>query len=797
MDGRQPDQASLSLVIPAFNEADGIARAVAEAVAALARFTPTYEVLVVDDGSTDGTAAAVEELARQHKCVRLLRHDRNRGYGAALRTGFEAARHDFIAFTDADCQFDLADLQPLLTLAVDCGVAVGRRENRKDSARRRFFSWGYNRLVRVLLGTGVNDCDCALKVFRRDVLEKLLPTTPGFFVNTEMLSRARQLEIRPAERAVLHRPRLQGVSKVSLADIPRTLATLIPFWWSQVLFPAPAVRADHVSSEKKNRPAWEFWIVLATACLVFFSRSHLPLQEPEESRYAEIPRQMLATGSFAVPVLHGQPYYDKPPLLYWLVMASYKTFGVRDWAARLVMSLAGLCTTLIVYFWGSRAFNRRTGLTAALVLCLGARFVYLERLVTMNGLLALWTTAALAAAYFAVANGRLRRGCWMLAAACCALGLLTKGPVALVLFAGPLLIWPWLDPRIARPGLRDWTLFAGLIGAVAGPWFLVASLEDPEFVSYFFWKHHVVRYLAPFDHAKPPWYYASDLLLGLLPGSILLGPLCSLLLQRSGPDARRRAAGLGFVLLAAVWCFAFFSMAGSKRAGYILPLLPLLALACGVTLDLLLGSIRLPEVNRCGNLGRQLTQALWVAAGCCCIVAVKMELLAVVPGLVLLIIALFALACGQSMLRKLTPAGSWAASGMTMLVLLLASAQLILPAYAKRYAMRNQIRGQLTAGTDPSVPVICYPRCWDSVSFYLARDDVRVYTRDQRSRLFADLKAEPRTLAFIKSGISFTEFLGSLPRSLEFVEQGRRGEVAVGWVRPKLTPPENLLAKSP
>ncbi len=231
----------------------------------------------------------------------------------ALRTGFEAARHEYIAFTDADCQFDLADLEPLLTLAGDCGIAVGRRENRKDCARRRFFSWGYNRLVRFLLGTGVNDCDCALKVFRRDVLEKLMPTTPGFFVNTEMLSRACQLEIKPAERPVLHRPRLQGVSKVSLADIPRTLATLIPFWWSQVLFPAAATRAEQTRSEKQNRPAWEFWIVLATACLVFFSRSHLPLQEPEESRYAEIPRQMLATGSFAVPVLHGQPYYDKPP----------------------------------------------------------------------------------------------------------------------------------------------------------------------------------------------------------------------------------------------------------------------------------------------------------------------------------------------------------------------------------------------------------------------------------------------------------------------------------------------------
>ena len=227
MDGRRSANASLSLVIPAFNEGPGIGRAVAEAVTALARFTQSYEVLVVDDGSTDDTAALVAELARENGRIRLLRHTENQGYGAALRTGFEAARHDYIGFTDADCQFDLADLEPLLELANENGIAVGRRQNRKDSPRRRFFSWGYNCLVRTLLGTGVRDCDCALKVFRRDLLEQILPTTPGFFVNTEMLTRVHQLGIKPAERAVLHRPRLAGVSKVTLGEIPRTLATLI------------------------------------------------------------------------------------------------------------------------------------------------------------------------------------------------------------------------------------------------------------------------------------------------------------------------------------------------------------------------------------------------------------------------------------------------------------------------------------------------------------------------------------------------------------------------------------------
>ena len=156
---------------------------------------------------------------------------------------------------------------------------------------------------------------------------------------------------------------------------------------------------------------------------------------------------------------------------------------------------------------------------------------------------------------------------------------------------------------------------------------------------------------------------------------------------------------------------------------------------------------------------------------------------------------LLALACSQGILQKLSSAGAWGACAMTMFVLLIAGAQLILPGYAKRFAMRNQVRGQMAAAQDPSVPVICYPRGWDSVTFYLERSDVRVYTRDQRSMLVNDLTHEPRTLAFVKAGQSLSEFLRALPRSMEFIEQGQRGEVAVGWVRPKPTMPENLLAE--
>src|SRR5262249_49272577 len=154
----------LSLVIPAFNEEHGIAPAISEANDALSQMADKYEVLIVDDGSSDQTRSVAEREAQQRPHVRILHHEHNRGYGAALRTGFEAARFDLVAFTDADCQFDLRDLSRLAPLAEQAPIVVGFRHERQDPWLRKFLSRGYNFLARLLLGTRVRDCDCALKV---------------------------------------------------------------------------------------------------------------------------------------------------------------------------------------------------------------------------------------------------------------------------------------------------------------------------------------------------------------------------------------------------------------------------------------------------------------------------------------------------------------------------------------------------------------------------------------------------------------------------------------------------------
>lgn len=230
----------LSLVIPAYDEVESIGRAILDANAALRAFAADYEIIVVSDGSTDGTAELVRRATVINPRVRLMEHECNRGYGAALRSGLSVARFPLVAITDADCQFDLHQLADLVRAAERHDVVCGYRIDRQDPAYRRFLSWGYNKAVTLLLGGSVRDCDCAMKVFRREVLPRVMPESDNFFANAEMVWKARQHGLSIAELEVRHRPRRLGRSKVTFRDVPRTLATLLPFWWSRRLFPRSA-----------------------------------------------------------------------------------------------------------------------------------------------------------------------------------------------------------------------------------------------------------------------------------------------------------------------------------------------------------------------------------------------------------------------------------------------------------------------------------------------------------------------------------------------------------------------------
>jgi 4-amino-4-deoxy-L-arabinose transferase-like glycosyltransferase len=715
----------LSLIIPAYNEEAGIALAIAEADAALRQLGHPYEILIVDDGSRDATAAIVLAAARERPNVRLLRHETNRGYGAALRTGFQAARGARIAFTDADCQFDLSELAQLLPLTESHALALGYRARRQDPWLRKFYSRGYNLLARTLLGTGVRDVDCALKVFRREALGRLLPDSSGFFVNTEMVTRARQLGLSIAESAVTHRQRFHGQSKVSWHDIPRTLNALLPFWWTRVLF-AGAPRATHSPGAPVQLAL--FAVLLLMAGALFLSRLGQPLLEPEEARYAEIPRQMLAEGRWLTPVLHGEAYYQKPPLLYWLVMAVYRGLGVHDWVARLVPALAGVATVLVTTLWGWRCLGFWTGLFSGAIVCLSGRFLYLGGMLAMDGLLGLCVVAGLACGHLGMTEER-GRGRWLaLSALCCGLGILTKGPVALILIFGPLPLFAFLDRRGPAWRWPHYFLYLALTLLVAGPWYGAVAWTDPGAAGEFFWRHNLLRYVAPFDHEEPVWFYGPSLLLGALPWTLLLVPLASYLRRRSARAGRRRPAALGFFGLALALCLVFFSLSGCKRPGYILPAFPLLALILGTFLT------------------HGLPRRFWMPSH------------------------------GKQRLL-------WGGGTAGLFILLLLGIREGLPRYHNRYVLRQQVRAQLDVAQDGKTPIICYPKRWDSISFYLGRA-VGVYTPLQKEALVLELQTQGRALLFVRRGGALQELLHALPEGWEFSPRGAQGQnVATGIVQ--------------
>jgi glycosyltransferase involved in cell wall biosynthesis len=201
---------SLSVVLPAFNEEANIRTVVEDAHRTVPKLAPTFEIIVVNDGSKDRTCEICNRLAEEYSNVRVVHHPRNRGYGAALKSGINLARYDLIFFTDADGQFDLKEMAALLELTDTCDIVAGYRARRQDPPHRLLFAWGWNVLVRFVLGVRIRDIDCAFKVFNRHVFDRVQINSVGAMVNTEIFAQVSRFGMTVKEVRVSHFPRRHG-----------------------------------------------------------------------------------------------------------------------------------------------------------------------------------------------------------------------------------------------------------------------------------------------------------------------------------------------------------------------------------------------------------------------------------------------------------------------------------------------------------------------------------------------------------------------------------------------------------
>jgi 4-amino-4-deoxy-L-arabinose transferase-like glycosyltransferase len=327
---------------------------------------------------------------------------------------------------------------------------------------------------------------------------------------------------------------------------------------------------------------WLAWIVLVVAW--FATTPVRPMLDPDEGRYAEIPREMLASGDLVTPRFDGLKYFEKPPLQYWATAAAYSVAGLSEWSSRLwSVGLAFGCLVL-TFGWTRALGGRGAGLAALAALAVSPYFLIVGHLNLLDAGLTFFVTAAVfaftRAQIAAPASPAERR--WMLAVwAAAALAVLSKGIVVGVLAGGALLVYTLIE-RDLNPW-RRLHLATGLplFLALASPWFIAVSLRNPGFASFFFVHEHFARFLTTVHQRVEPWWYFLPLLLfGILPW---IAPLTRAVTP-AWNETPAPATGFKprkFLLIFAVVTLVFFSASGSKLAPYILPMFPVLAALVG------------------------------------------------------------------------------------------------------------------------------------------------------------------------------------------------------------------------
>jgi len=201
---------AISVFFPCYNEQQNVGRTVENARDVLEKIGADFEIIIVDDGSSDETGHIADELAGRDSRVKVVHHRRNLGYGAALQSGFRAATKELVFYTDGDGQFDMNEMPPLLPLMEEYDIISCYRLNRRDSMIRKINAWCWTKLVCLLFGLKLRDIDCAFKLYKREIFEHIELTSTGALIDAEILARAARKGYRMIQQGVHHYPRTAG-----------------------------------------------------------------------------------------------------------------------------------------------------------------------------------------------------------------------------------------------------------------------------------------------------------------------------------------------------------------------------------------------------------------------------------------------------------------------------------------------------------------------------------------------------------------------------------------------------------
>lgn len=326
-----------------------------------------------------------------------------------------------------------------------------------------------------------------------------------------------------------------------------------------------------------------YWALatFALGVLIWFANiNYRALTEPDEGRYAEIPREMLVSGDWVTPHLNGMLYLEKPPLQYWATALAYSALGQEPWVSRLWCTTLGLLGIVVTYLLGRTLWDRRAGLLAALILASSPLYFIVGHINTLDVGLAFFLNAALACFIVAqrapvdsIGERNWMWLCWSLLG----LGFLQKGLVALVLPGLALGIYSLVYRDRSFWSRLHWVGGALIVMALIAPWLVLVSARNPDFLHFFFLHEHLERFTTTVHRrVEPWWYFIAILLAGVLPWIV---PMVRAVFERlRSPEG---AFGERLLLVWALTVVVFFSLSGSKLAPYITPALMPLALVCG------------------------------------------------------------------------------------------------------------------------------------------------------------------------------------------------------------------------
>ena len=320
--------------------------------------------------------------------------------------------------------------------------------------------------------------------------------------------------------------------------------------------------------------------------LNLFALGRLPLANPDEARYAEVPREMAGRGDWVTPSLNDTLYFEKPPLVYWTVAVSRAVFGPSEWSARLTPALFGLAGIALTYVAGRRHFGREAGLAAGLVLGTSLLYFALSRILLLDMAVSVLMSATLFSFIAGVREpaGAKRRWLFYALYASAALATLTKGLIGF-LIPGAVMFF-WLLGLDQWRHLRPMYLPSGvaLFLALAAPWHFLAAERNPGWAHFYFVHEHWERFTTTtHDRAEPFWFFVPVIALGLFPWVGFLGGAIKSA-AAGGWKRRKDSATAWFCIIWIAFVFLFFSQSRSKLIPYILPVFPPLAVLLGAWL---------------------------------------------------------------------------------------------------------------------------------------------------------------------------------------------------------------------